>query len=69
MGRSVTNGAIMAKDNKLSKETKTTEVITHEAFESHPHVNRVWVNQSTGEWYLHEKKGCLLIERDKPANK
>lgn len=60
----------MAKDNKLFEKTKTPEVVTtHEAFDNHPHVNRVWVNQTTNEWYLHEKKGCQLIERDKPANK
>lgn len=34
-----------------------------EVFEAMPHVQRIWVN-GAGEYWLHPKHGCELVERE-----
>jgi hypothetical protein len=36
-------------------------------FNEHTHVNTVWVNEETGDCYLHPKAGLVEVERSEKA--
>ena len=40
------------------------EELFKDVFDSLPHVQRIWVN-ANGDYYLHPKHGCEVIERAK----
>ena len=35
----------------------------HKAFELHPHVKKLWLDEATGDWHIHPKKGYACLER------
>lgn len=36
---------------------------SNKGFAAHPHATQMWVDESTGEFYLHERKNLKVVER------
>ena len=75
MGRSWKNDSISTLKTTSKMATRKKAASTEEAsvdlqavaavaFAEHAHATKVWVDESTGEWYLHEKKNTTLVERE-----
>jgi hypothetical protein len=47
------------------KPKKSADEIASQVFKSLPHINQVWVDETTQHHYLHNRAGGVLIERTK----
>lgn len=49
-------------------QTKTAAQIAALVFKAMPHINQVWVNETTQHHYLHNTPGSVLIQQTNQIN-